>query len=47
MKKIVTLLAAALWVLTASSSAFASEPDAPGTKLITIQGPGGFPVSVG
>ena len=42
MKKIVTLLAAALWVLTASSSAFASEPDAPGTKLITIQA-GGLP----
>ena len=38
MKKIVTLLAAAVWALTAASFAFAAETDAPGTKLITIQG---------
>lgn len=42
MKKILTLLAAAVWALTASSFASASEPDAPGTKLITIQA-GGLP----
>ena len=43
MKRILTLLTALTVTLSLSGNAFASEPDSPGTKLITIQagyGPG-------
>ena len=38
MKRTLVLLAAMAVALSASLNAFASEPDKPGTKLITIQG---------
>ena len=38
MKRIFVLLTAFAVALAASVSGFASEPDAPGTKLLTIQG---------
>ena len=38
MKRTLVLLAAMVVAVTASLNAFASEPDKPGTKLITIQG---------
>ena len=38
MKRTLVLLAAMAVSLSASLNAFASEPDKPGTKLITIQG---------
>lgn len=42
MKKIIMFLSVTLVAIFVSSSAFAAGPDAPGTKLITIQA-GGFP----
>ena len=38
MKRILVFLAAFAVAISASLDAFASEPDKPGTKLITIQG---------